>query len=212
MLVLIWGKYPERENENNFSIVNFRTTYRRLDRNVNNISPIFRFDKIIAKEIPSSIVYEDDKVLAFRDINPQAPVHVVIIPKNRDGLTELAKVTSGHFSTWRACSYIINPLFNKTTPISILGFVEEIQLSSYTLCISGCSREKAFLLIYAFCHCRLNLGMWKYWVNFCMLQKKLLRKKVFSTGFVWLSTMVQRDVSHRCIMFVCAFTFLKWLP
>ncbi|PRQ24742.1 putative adenylylsulfatase [Rosa chinensis] len=55
-----------------------------------------RFDKIIAKEIPSTIVYEDDKVLAFRDINPQAPVHVVIIPKNRDGLTELGKAESRH--------------------------------------------------------------------------------------------------------------------
>ncbi|PRQ30042.1 putative adenylylsulfatase [Rosa chinensis] len=54
------------------------------------------FDKIIAKEIPSTIVYEDDKVLAFRDINPQAPVHVVIIPKNRDGLTELGKAESRH--------------------------------------------------------------------------------------------------------------------
>ncbi|KAF8687292.1 hypothetical protein HU200_042972 [Digitaria exilis] len=50
------------------------------------------FDKIIAKEIPSSIVYEDDKVLAFRDINPQAPVHVLVIPKVRDGLTGLEKV------------------------------------------------------------------------------------------------------------------------
>ncbi|CAN1221211.1 14 kDa zinc-binding protein, partial [Linum grandiflorum] len=51
------------------------------------------FDKIIAKEIPCSIVYEDEKVLAFRDISPQAPVHVVIIPKIRDGLTELGKVS-----------------------------------------------------------------------------------------------------------------------
>lgn len=49
------------------------------------------FDKIIAKEIPSAIVYEDEKVLAFRDINPQAPVHVIVIPKARDGLTELSK-------------------------------------------------------------------------------------------------------------------------
>ncbi|XP_057464735.1 14 kDa zinc-binding protein [Actinidia eriantha] len=49
------------------------------------------FDKIIAKEIPSIIVYEDEKVLAFRDINPQAPVHVLVIPKFRDGLTELGK-------------------------------------------------------------------------------------------------------------------------
>ncbi|KAI5667549.1 hypothetical protein M9H77_17402 [Catharanthus roseus] len=54
------------------------------------------FDKIIAKEIPSSIVYEDEKVLAFRDINPQAPVHVLIIPKSRDGLTELGKAEQRH--------------------------------------------------------------------------------------------------------------------
>ncbi|KAB5532344.1 hypothetical protein DKX38_019014 [Salix brachista] len=56
------------------------------------------FDKIIAKEIPSTIVYEDEKVLAFRDINPQAPVHVSVIPKNRDGLTQLGKVGNGRVS------------------------------------------------------------------------------------------------------------------
>ena len=39
------------------------------------------FDKIIAREIPADIVHEDDEVLAFRDINPQAPVHVLFIPK-----------------------------------------------------------------------------------------------------------------------------------
>jgi len=39
------------------------------------------FCKIIAREIPASIVYEDDHVLAFNDINPQAPTHVLIIPK-----------------------------------------------------------------------------------------------------------------------------------
>lgn len=39
------------------------------------------FDKIIAKEIPADIVYEDDRCLAFRDISPQAPVHVLVIPK-----------------------------------------------------------------------------------------------------------------------------------
>lgn len=38
------------------------------------------FSKIIAKEIPADIVYEDDRVLAFKDINPQAPVHILIIP------------------------------------------------------------------------------------------------------------------------------------
>ena len=39
------------------------------------------FCKIIAGEIPSNKVYEDDFVLAFHDINPQAPVHVLVIPK-----------------------------------------------------------------------------------------------------------------------------------
>jgi histidine triad (HIT) family protein len=39
------------------------------------------FCKIINKDIPSEIVYEDDQVLAFKDINPVAPVHLVIIPK-----------------------------------------------------------------------------------------------------------------------------------
>jgi len=39
------------------------------------------FEKIIAREIPADVVYEDDLVLAFRDIKPQAPVHVLIVPK-----------------------------------------------------------------------------------------------------------------------------------
>jgi len=39
------------------------------------------FSKIIRREIPADIVYEDDELLASRDINPQAPVHVLFIPK-----------------------------------------------------------------------------------------------------------------------------------
>jgi histidine triad (HIT) family protein len=39
------------------------------------------FGKIIRREISADIVYEDDEVLAFRDVNPQAPVHVLFIPK-----------------------------------------------------------------------------------------------------------------------------------
>ncbi len=39
------------------------------------------FEKIVARQIPADIVYEDDLVLAFRDINPQAPTHVLIVPK-----------------------------------------------------------------------------------------------------------------------------------
>ena len=41
------------------------------------------FDKIISKEIPSDIVHEDSNYLAFKDINPQAPIHVLIIPKKK---------------------------------------------------------------------------------------------------------------------------------
>lgn len=41
------------------------------------------FDKIINREIPATIVYEDDIALAFEDINPQAPTHLLIIPKRR---------------------------------------------------------------------------------------------------------------------------------
>tara|TARA_Y100001970_G_C14184733_1_gene831917 strand:+ start:1027 stop:1371 length:345 start_codon:yes stop_codon:yes gene_type:complete len=41
------------------------------------------FDKIIAKKVPSDIIYEDDNYLAFKDINPQAPIHILIIPKKR---------------------------------------------------------------------------------------------------------------------------------
>jgi diadenosine tetraphosphate (Ap4A) HIT family hydrolase len=45
------------------------------------------FDKIINKEIKADIVYEDDQALAFRDITKQAPVHILVIPKHRNGLT-----------------------------------------------------------------------------------------------------------------------------
>ena len=41
------------------------------------------FDKILAREIPADIVYEDEQVLAFKDIAPKAPVHYLIIPKQR---------------------------------------------------------------------------------------------------------------------------------
>jgi histidine triad (HIT) family protein len=54
------------------------------------------FDKIVSKQIPSTVVYEDDKVLAFRDISPQAPVHIIIVPKDRDGLTQLSKAEERH--------------------------------------------------------------------------------------------------------------------
>jgi histidine triad (HIT) family protein len=54
------------------------------------------FDKIVKGEIPSSKVFEDEIVLAFKDINPAAPVHVLLIPKNRDGLDRLSFAEDRH--------------------------------------------------------------------------------------------------------------------
>lgn len=59
-------------------------------------APATIFDKIIAGEIPASIVKEDDHLLAFKDINPLAPAHVLVIPKDRNGLTALREATAEH--------------------------------------------------------------------------------------------------------------------
>ncbi|MCL2425036.1 MAG: histidine triad nucleotide-binding protein [Oscillospiraceae bacterium] len=50
------------------------------------------FCKIIAKEIPSKCVYEDDNVFAFRDISPQAPVHILVVPKEH--IISVAELTT----------------------------------------------------------------------------------------------------------------------
>ena len=51
------------------------------------------FSKIISREIPADIVYEDELALAFRDVNPQAPVHILVIPKKP--IPKLADADSG---------------------------------------------------------------------------------------------------------------------
>jgi histidine triad (HIT) family protein len=54
------------------------------------------FCKIINREIPASIVYEDDRLIAINDINPQAPVHVLVIPKRHiASLDELSPADDG---------------------------------------------------------------------------------------------------------------------
>jgi len=54
-------------------------------------SPDTIFSKIIRREIPADIIYEDDLCLAFRDITPQAPVHILVIPKKPIPQIELAE-------------------------------------------------------------------------------------------------------------------------
>jgi histidine triad (HIT) family protein len=55
------------------------------------------FTRIIRREIPAEVVYEDDRVIAFNDIAPQAPVHVVVVPKTEDyrDVVELAAADPG---------------------------------------------------------------------------------------------------------------------
>lgn len=51
-------------------------------QSANNSGPTI-FDKIISKEIKADIIYEDELCLAFNDVSPQAPVHILVIPKRR---------------------------------------------------------------------------------------------------------------------------------
>jgi histidine triad (HIT) family protein len=68
------------------------------------------FSKIIRREIPADIVYEDEKVLAFKDINPKAPVHILIIPKR-----EIPRITDLNPSTDAA---LLAELFNAVNIIA----------------------------------------------------------------------------------------------
>jgi histidine triad (HIT) family protein len=55
------------------------------------------FEKIVAREIPAKIVWEDEQAVAFEDVNPQAPVHVLIVPKKV--IPRLAEATEGDSET-----------------------------------------------------------------------------------------------------------------
>ncbi len=59
------------------------------------------FCRIASGEIPASKVYEDDEVLAFNDINPQAPLHVLVIPKRHISTTnDLSGPTTAWWARW----------------------------------------------------------------------------------------------------------------
>jgi len=67
-----------------------------LGAGLRDTDPATIFDKILAGEIPASVVKEDDKIFAFKDINPAAPAHILIIPKDRAGLTRIRKASAEH--------------------------------------------------------------------------------------------------------------------
>ena len=67
------------------------------------------FCKIAAGEIPSNKVYEDESVLAFRDINPQAPVHILVIPKEHIA-DSAAQITPENSATVAHCFEVISKI------------------------------------------------------------------------------------------------------
>jgi histidine triad (HIT) family protein len=74
------------------------------------------FSKIVRHEIPADIVYEDELCLAFRDINPQAPVHILIVPK--EAVAKLSDAQAGHQS-------LLGHLLLKATEIARSQGVDE---------------------------------------------------------------------------------------
>ena len=74
------------------------------------------FCKIAAKEIPSTVVYEAEQVLAFKDLEPQAPFHALVIPKKHISyVTELQKedeVLIGKIYSSKTSEQIVCPIIN----------------------------------------------------------------------------------------------------
>eukprot|EP00438_Fugacium_kawagutii_P035813 Skav235279 [mRNA] locus=scaffold874:387526:395554:- [translate_table: standard] len=102
-------------------------------------------DSCIQKlEIPSKIVFEDDRALAFRDVSPQAPVHVLVIPKVRDGLTQLQNAREDQeafFNSHRSH-------FTSACPVLLQDYSAAIQICSlamlrtWLLIMSCCQASK----------------------------------------------------------------------
>ena len=78
--------------------------------------PLTVFDKLLSGEWPTDKVYEDDLVLAFRDVNPQAPVHFLVIPKKRDGLTMLSKMREDQKGLLGHMMYVAQSVGKKECP------------------------------------------------------------------------------------------------
>ena len=58
------------------------------------------FCKIVNKEVPTNFIYEDEEIVAFNDINPQAPIHILVIPKKHiSSLVELNKNDENYRNT-----------------------------------------------------------------------------------------------------------------
>ena len=97
------------------------------------------FCQIVAGKIPSEILYQDEEVIAFRDINPQAPTHLIIIPKRH--LPSLAHLSEADSSLVGHMVYIANQLATR----------EGIAESGYRLAVN-CGQEGGQLVPHLHLH------------------------------------------------------------
>eukprot|EP00656_Telonema_subtile_P056131 TRINITY_DN8905_c0_g1_i1.p1 TRINITY_DN8905_c0_g1~~TRINITY_DN8905_c0_g1_i1.p1 ORF type:complete len:153 (-),score=48.61 TRINITY_DN8905_c0_g1_i1:275-733(-) len=74
------------------------------------------FDKILAGDIPSDKVYEDDVAYAFRDISPAAQTHVLVIPKVKDGLDHLSDARADQKAKLGHLMFVAQEIGNKECP------------------------------------------------------------------------------------------------
>ncbi len=97
------------------------------------------FSKIIRKEIPATIVFEDESVLAFRDISPQAPVHIIIIPKKE--IATLNDIES-------ADTQVLGLLIARAAQIAKMEGIDE---SGYRL-VMNCNADGGQSVFHIHCH------------------------------------------------------------
>lgn len=74
------------------------------------------FDKLLSGQIPTTIVYEDDEAFCFRDVNPQAPVHILCIPKHKDGLNALSNARNDQKALLGHLLYVAGQVGQKECP------------------------------------------------------------------------------------------------
>ncbi|HXE66351.1 MAG TPA: histidine triad nucleotide-binding protein [Rhodanobacteraceae bacterium] len=98
------------------------------------------FDKIILREIPADVVYEDDDILAFRDIHPQAPVHVLFIPKKKS------------FPTLNDCGEADAPLLGKLLLAASAYAKREGFADDGYRCVINCNRGGGQTVFYLHVH------------------------------------------------------------
>lgn len=100
----------------NDEVANAAAAAAAVNKNDDDDDPPTVFDKILSGEWDSVKVYEDDEALAFRDVNPCAPVHCLVIPKHRNGLTGISKATVNQKAILGHLLFVAATVGNKECP------------------------------------------------------------------------------------------------